>query len=109
MTNSTSTSTSSSICNGCGKQVSGGTYISNVFYCPMCASVINKNNRASVIIDNVHIKGMEDSKLFDFAKQMQDTFDRGSNSNACDNCSKNPKNGGDGICHCILGSMNITC
>lgn len=28
--------------------------------------------------------------------------------NACEYCSNNPKNGGSGVCHCILGSM-ITC
>ena len=27
---------------------------------------------------------------------------------ACDNCSNNPKNGGSGICHCILGGMKVT-
>lgn len=27
---------------------------------------------------------------------------------ACENCPKNPKNGGDGICHCILGTPKIT-
>ena len=27
---------------------------------------------------------------------------------ACDVCSKNPKNGGDGICHCTLG-LQATC
>lgn len=27
---------------------------------------------------------------------------------ACQNCSNNPKNGGSGICHCIVGQMNIT-
>ena len=26
---------------------------------------------------------------------------------ACENCPSNPKNGGDGICFCTLGSMNI--
>lgn len=26
----------------------------------------------------------------------------------CDNCSNNPKNGGSGICHCILGKPIIT-
>ena len=25
----------------------------------------------------------------------------------CDNCSNNPKNGGSGICHCILGQQTI--
>lgn len=27
---------------------------------------------------------------------------------ACDNCSSNPKNGGNGICHCTLGQIQIT-
>lgn len=25
----------------------------------------------------------------------------------CDGCSNSPKNGGSGICHCILGQMNV--
>lgn len=28
-------------------------------------------------------------------------------SSACDACAKNPKNGGDGICHCILGLQTV--
>lgn len=27
---------------------------------------------------------------------------------ACKNCSNNPKNGGSGICHCILGQIHVT-
>lgn len=27
--------------------------------------------------------------------------------NACENCPNNPKNGGDGVCFCILGQQNI--
>lgn len=27
----------------------------------------------------------------------------------CRHCAAHPSNGGDGICWCILGSMNITC
>ena len=30
-------------------------------------------------------------------------------TSACENCSNNPKNGGSGICHCILGTPPITC
>ena len=26
---------------------------------------------------------------------------------ACKNCPKHPTNGGDGICHCILGGLEI--
>ena len=28
---------------------------------------------------------------------------------ACLNCPNNPKNGGDGICFCTLGQMNVIC
>lgn len=28
---------------------------------------------------------------------------------ACENCSANPKNGGDGICFCILGQREWRC
>lgn len=35
------------VCNHCGKIVSGGEYIQGVFYCPMCASIIHRNNRES--------------------------------------------------------------
>lgn len=31
------------------------------------------------------------------------------NGSPCDYCSNNPKNGGSGICHCILGLPQITC
>lgn len=27
----------------------------------------------------------------------------------CDRCSNNPKNGGSGICHCILGQPQVIC
>lgn len=27
----------------------------------------------------------------------------------CETCSNNPKNGGSGICHCTLGTPQITC
>ena len=27
----------------------------------------------------------------------------------CEFCPTNPRNGGDGICHCILGGMDIKC
>jgi hypothetical protein len=27
----------------------------------------------------------------------------------CDTCSNNPKNGGNGVCHCTLGLMTSTC
>lgn len=27
----------------------------------------------------------------------------------CDTCSNNPKNGGSGICHCILGLRDTYC
>jgi len=29
-------------------------------------------------------------------------------SGKCENCSNNPKNGGSGICNCIMGQTSIT-
>lgn len=31
------------------------------------------------------------------------------NNDPCRFCSNNPRNGGTGICHCIIGSHKITC
>lgn len=41
--------------------------------------------------------GAIDNKINNFAQPV------------CENCSNNPKNGGSGICHCILGQMQVTC
>ena len=30
-------------------------------------------------------------------------------TNACDQCSNNPKNGGSGNCNCTLGTIKVTC
>ena len=36
-------------------------------------------------------------------------IDKTYDGSPCDRCSNNPKNGGSGICHCILGQPQITC
>ena len=67
-------------CSHCGKAVAGGTYVSGVFYCPMCASVINRNYAG---IDG---KARPDS-------------------GPCQGCPSNPATNPDasGICHCTVG------
>ena len=35
--------------------------------------------------------------------------DKAYNGSPCDYCSNNPKNGGSGICHCILGQPPVVC
>lgn len=35
------------------------------------------------------------------------TSDSAFDSSHCKHCSNNPKNGGSGICHCILGQRNM--
>ena len=74
------------ICNHCNKQVSGGTYIAGVFYCPMCLSIIRANTLRSQMI---------------YPMESFNLHNRGS----CERCTNNPSNGGSGICHCILGAM----
>ena len=36
-------------------------------------------------------------------------IDKTYDGSPCDRCSNNPKNGGSGICHCILGQPQVTC
>lgn len=31
------------------------------------------------------------------------------NRSSCDYCTNNPRNGGSGICNCILGGLHATC
>ena len=35
--------------------------------------------------------------------------DKAYNGSPCEYCSNNPKNGGSGICHCILGQQPAIC
>jgi len=81
-------------CKGCDKQVDGGTYINGVFYCPMCASIINRNNGTNIQQRQPFIP-YQPPEEYNWL------------SSACDMCSSNPKNGGSGICHCILGLPQI--
>jgi len=32
----------------------------------------------------------------------------GNEDKICDSCKNNPKNGGSGICHCLLGTIPVT-
>ena len=53
---------------------------------------LGKWNISDPILNNINF---EDALVGNFDKS------------ACANCSANPKNGGDGICFCILGQMVI--
>ena len=47
---------------------------------------------------------------FDDAKFFDHLIKTNTNTNKpCDNCPNNPKNGGSGICNCILGLQDIYC
>lgn len=85
---STSTSGMNFTCHHCGKQANGGTFISGVFYCPYCASEINKNNAMKVI-----------DKVIDPLPNYSSV------PVPCRVCSNHPSNGGSGVCWCTLGSI----
>lgn len=85
------------ICNGCGKKVSGGEVITGVFYCPMCASVIHKNNGDTKESKN-HVKT---DFFICYGKDISQVAE------VCKHCSNNPANGGSGICHCTLGQRAV--
>ena len=80
----TSAASGNRACGYCGRTVSGGTFVSGVFYCPMCASILNRNNSIGA----------------------QRSFE---NQRPCDGCSSNPSNNphASGVCHCTLGSIQF--
>lgn len=81
-------------CAHCGKEVTGGTYIQNVFYCPMCTSIINKNNGTVVPAEPASpFTGIKMPMFY----MMPDS---------CKQCGNHTSNGGSGICHCTIPLMN---
>ena len=68
----------------------------NKTYCPRCGwshSVREQIIRVPFETERVNI---DLNYAYDKIKQ-----------SVCDTCSNNPKNGGSGICHCIMGSRPI--
>ena len=77
--------------------------------------LINNTDKAFSIetYDNVSQEVLQEIKtVIERAKLRQTLFDpqiiaTSFGSSACQNCANNPKNGGNGICHCTLGGVTI--
>ncbi len=67
------------------------------------ANIINEDE-ALIIMGGSFIK-LEPPLYNDLANQETINLNI---SDYCFSCPNNPKNGGDGICHCVLGSPKIT-
>ena len=68
----------------------------------------NKDN-TSIILDgsstgrdSINITDWDSTNL-----EISSTTNTAFCKNPCENCPNNPKNGGDGVCFCILGQQNI--
>lgn len=57
---------------------------------------------------NKLLKALDEEDIFEYSKVFAGvpSIPNPTNSN-CEHCSNNPKNGGSGICHCILGGTPI--
>ena len=77
-------------CDGCIRYINSDKYIRN--------SQINKKNYLEDYSDNITIE------IPPITYQPSTT---GYEANPCISCPNNPKNGGSGICNCILGSPKI--
>lgn len=53
-------------------------------------------------MDNYEDFEFKDLNFYNYTKRENEIL------NICDTCSNNPKNGGSGICNCILGLQGIT-
>lgn len=94
-----------------------------IFNCPDCPSIIetcdgciryigsDKYIRNSQIneLDNYkeYLGNYSDNKTFEIREVPYQPSDTGYEANPCANCPNNPKNGGSGICHCIIGLPKI--
>lgn len=99
-------------CPVCGQDLQTFILCSNPpqtqYSCPSCGW--NEIERSSEEIIRVPYGGntytpiINHLPLYDY-----ETSDKTSTRGICEFCPTNPRNGGDGICHCILGSMDIKC
>lgn len=56
-----------------------------------------------------HYKSEDDYVDFwDYDRRYYNDYTKDAKPSSCDYCSNNPKNGGSGICHCIIGTMQFT-
>ena len=53
----------------------------------------------------------DDAVRIPFIYPVDDSYNKNGffTASNCEHCGNNPANGGSGICHCILGSPQITC
>lgn len=80
-----------------GASIKGGLLSQIPNYHRVTIDAATDKKKFKEIINNNPIRGFKFFKKEDFSNL------------DCDNCSNNPKNGGDGICNCILGLPKITC
>ena len=59
-------------------------------------------NGPSIDWDSINITDWDSTNL-----ETSSTTNTAFCKNPCENCPNNPKNGGDGVCFCILGQQNI--
>ena len=69
------------------------------------------NNLIKKIIDDNNYSEWEKALLIQGLQETENSKNvtvQSLRSQACAKCPNNPKNGGDGICHCTLGLLEIT-
>ena len=70
------------------------------------------NNLVKKIIDDNNYSEWEKALLIQGLQETENSKNvtvQSLKSQVCNKCSNNPKNGGSGICNCILGLSEITC
>ena len=90
-----------------------------IFNCPDCTSTIetcdgciryiNSDKYIRNTLDNYknYLEYYNDNKTFEIPPITYQPSTTGYEANPCISCPNNPKNGGSGICNCILGNPTI--
>ena len=97
-----------------------------IFNCPDCPSTVEKcdgciryinsdkyirNNQINTLNNyKTYLEYYNNNTTIEIRKVPYQPSDMGYEASPCVSCPNNPKNGGSGICHCILGGLGqVTC
>ena len=80
---------------------------STIETCDGCIRYISSDKCVRNTLDNYksYLEYYNDNKNFEIREVPYQSSDMGYKASPCVNCPNNPKNGGSGICLCILGGL----
>lgn len=70
--------------------------------------IIDQVKKSIVVPYEMKLPGLPEGEYPNW-QSLENSLPNGFLSDVCKTCGHNPLNGGNGICHCVLGTTPITC